>query len=149
MIGKWAIVILATAALLGAAVASAASISVGGADALGSGSATVLAPAGVQVTDVEWVLLPSNPLKVFEVKVTFAAILSTDDCRVTTSDGCEARYVLKETDGTVLAQSTDSGFELSTVSGAGLNTKIAFTFNGTGPLAADIDLFAVTVIDPE
>ena len=74
MIAKWTIVILVSLALLGAVVGAAASITVGGVDELGSGSATVDAPAGVEVVDVEWTLLATDTTRVRKVVVSFAAL---------------------------------------------------------------------------
>ena len=83
MLTRWVLIIVATVALLGAVVAWAASITVGGTNKLGSGSVTVVAPTGVdgdavEVTDVEWLLnlggTCGDNSKVSLVKVTMKAL---------------------------------------------------------------------------
>lgn len=154
MLARWVLIIVATVALLGAAVASAASISVGGAADLGSGGAAVDAPAGIVVTDVEWTLLSTDTTRVAGVTVTFATPTGGDDCLAGTSDGCVGHFALKDISGNVLvgantnlAQLTINPFELSTVFPA-TNVK-SWAFNGGTVAAADVALFAVTVIDPD
>ena len=153
MLIRWAVVIVVGVALIGATLASAASISLGGADDLGSGSADVVAPAGVVVTDVEWTLLDTDTSRVVAVTVTFATPTGGDDCLAGASDGCVGHFALKDSSGNVLvgantnlAQLTINPFELSTAVPA-TNVK-SWAFNGANVAAADVAFFAITVIDP-
>lgn len=79
---KWTMVILVGVGLLGAVVGAAASLTVSGVDKLGSGSATVDAPAGVEVTDVRWTL-DTDITKVRKVEVSFAAVVPSVTADVT------------------------------------------------------------------
>ena len=137
MIAKWTIVILVSVVLLGAVGAWAASLSVSGVDDLGSGSATVDAPAGVSVTDVEWFLDPSDSSTVIQYRVTFAAV-SPNPC--TASDPCTLYLSLKDTGGTVLQQAGPLSLTLSTI------TTTTVGVNGTLSVsAASITKFFMTV----
>ena len=140
MIAKWAVVILVSVALVGAAVGWAASLTVGGVDDLGSGSASVDAPPGVQVTDVEWFLDPGDSSKVARVDVTFAGI----DPGITV----DIYLALKDTSGNdlrsiaLLSEFIDGGFG-TTLSWVMVNPSTQPT-NTVVP-AADITEFAITV----
>ena len=143
MVLKWVLIILATMALLGAVVGVAASVSVGGVDNLGSGSAVVLAPdPAVAVTDVEWGLNSNNVCgdnsKVAKVTVSFAAVNP-----ITVYDSIS--LVLKDGSGTVLRQKTDLNVELN--SGVG-GYSIVWSLSGTGGCisASEIEEFAITVV---
>lgn len=149
MIAKWGLVIFTTVALLGAVGAWAASITVGGVDNLGSGSADVVAPAGIEVTDVEWVLFSGDTSKVEQAKVTFTRTSGGTDC-AGSADGCTLRMILKS-GATVLKQKLDDPFVLSATVGNTL--LITWNLNGINcvdcPSASAIDTFAVTIVDPE
>ena len=149
MIWKWAVIIVVGVALVGAVVASATSLTVGGADDLGSGSATVVAPAGIEVTDVAWTLFPANILKVEKAVVTFKRTIEGGDCTAA-SDFCTFQMVLKS-GGTVLQTRAEAGFILSATLDATL--PVTWFLDGGGcsgcPLASAIDTFAVTIIGPD
>ena len=141
MLAKWAVVILVTGALLGAVVGAAASLSVGGVDELGSGSATVAAPTGVTVTDVEWTLLPTDTSKVGKVDVTFAANPGGDCLPAAV---CTAHLTVKDEAGTVLGTFEVSPFVIS----ASFPTTVTWTLNGLAFSAAATATFAITVTGP-
>ena len=149
MVARWCLVILATVALVGVAVGFAASLSVGGVDSLGSGTANVVAPTGVQVTDLLWFVDNKTPTRVGRVDITFAAV-GTGDCLP--GDGCTAHFALKDSTGGVLvgadgdlAQLTVSPFELR----ADDTEVVRWKLKGNRVLRVDIDLFAATVVDTD
>ncbi|MCH8346286.1 MAG: hypothetical protein IIC87_05085 [Chloroflexi bacterium] len=150
MLARWVLTIVATVALVGAVVASAASISVGGVDELGSGEASVDAPEPtVTVTDVVWNLnlndVCNDAAKVARVDVTFA-IVNPGEAYT------NLRFTLKGIGGAVLR---DSGtlFDGQSLNG-GIGTTIQWSLGATAPgfpggcvSAAAITEFAVTVVD--
>ena len=142
MVWKWTVIVFVGVALIGATLASAASISLGGADDLGSGSDTIDAPAGIVVTDVEWTLLPSDVSQVGKVEVTFAPNPG-GDCLP--GDGCRGFFTVKKGDGTPLGNLAINPFEIS----AAFTTTFTWTLNGLAFSAADTSTFHVTVTGPE
>lgn len=137
---RYVTVLFVSVALLGAVVAAAASLTVGGVNELGSGESSVVAPASdsdeeVKVTDVEWALDLGDSSKVFSLRVTFAPITNTNFDAV--------HLVLKGSSG-VLQQKT---FPNQDIDGTTFDAnKIVWTLS---PLvsAADINEFAITIVD--
>lgn len=127
------LMVIPVLALLGSVFGFAASLGIGGADNLGSGTA-VVSPPGVEVTGVEWQVNPADYTEIMRVDVSLAA---TD----TEVHNLQLYLILKDSGGSVIQQK-DAG---------------VFTVNGGGPTyqwvlspyesAADIAVFAITVIE--
>ena len=147
MIIKWALVLLSTTALLGAVVGLAASVTVLGADDLGSGTADVVSPVGVTLTKIQWIRkLENNEPILVKVNATFAQLSAGDDCGI--GDGCTAEFAIKDVP-VVLATLTVSPFELSTAGTTTITWDLLLLGQDIrGAAILGIDEFAVTVMRP-
>lgn len=158
MIAKWAVVILVSVALLGAVGALAGGLSVGGVDALGSGTANVNPPCAVGtvpcpaasdvvVSDVEWVLNLSDNCgdssKVSHVRVTVETVAPTTNFDI-------IRFQISGVGG-VLAHS-GTAFDGSPIDGFPVIFDWDLKAGTTSPTpgcvsASDITGFSITVVD--
>jgi len=125
-------------ALLGSMFGFAASMGVSGVEDLGSGTA-VVSPPEIEVTCVEWTIVPADYTKVGQVKITVEAIGWID----TAYGPYDFYFILKDSGGGVIAQRFVPNTFVNTIDGIHV---FEWDF-GSAIDASLIAQFGITVVD--